>query len=200
MKIKLSCLILALALAVTGQAKAAPIDYIFNGMGTGDLNGAAFSGNFNVTYIGDTTGVFDFGGGILANNTPIGSFFSTSTLNASFSSGISLRLNTDPAGPIVFFGQNQPAPVNFVAEGTGSSSLASYDLKTDFPLTIGTPSFSNQSFQTTLGNLTFSSISALSFQAIRTGDVASTPLPDALPMFAAALMGLGFIAYQRRRA
>ena len=141
MKTKLSCLVLALMLGMSGQAKAAPIDYIFDGDGTGNLNGAPFSGQFSITYIGDTSGVINLGGGILANNTPVGIFFGTPSLVASFNSGLSLRLNTDPMFPIIGFGQNVPAPATFVEEGTANPVFTSYDLKTAFPLTLGTPSF-----------------------------------------------------------
>lgn len=45
---------------------ALPIDYTFDGVGTGTLGGSSFSGTFVVTLDGDTTGITS-GGGELQN-------------------------------------------------------------------------------------------------------------------------------------
>jgi hypothetical protein len=189
MKLKLSGLLLGLLVALSGgEAKAITIDYIFTGTGTGDLGGTPFNGNFNVTYIG----------GILSNIAPIGSF-STLTLNAVFDSGTVVNLNTDPAFPLIGFGQTIP-PSSFVEEATRNSAFTPYNLASAFPFTAGTPSFLAQTYLTNKGNLDFSTISALSFQAATPGQTPSAvPLPPSAPLFAVALLGLGFVAYQRRR-
>ena len=78
----------------------------------------------------------------------------------------------------------------------GLSQLGSYDLTTAFPLTGGLVSQTAGSlFFTSLGDLVFDGIETMSFEA----DIATTPLPATLPLFAGGLGALGLLARRRKR-
>lgn len=172
------------------DASAAPITYTFTGIASGFLGLTPFTDEaFTVTLVGDTNNV-----------TFAGEYFNVAT-TASFLIGTSagtftgafneVILNPDPANPRVLFGQFTGA--DFVAEGLQDASFASYNLKTAFPQTPGTPEFITQVFETATESLEFVSATFASFEA--TGGV---PEPSTWAMLTIGFAGLAFLAYRRR--
>lgn len=189
---------LSAAVMLGAIARAAPIDYIFTGTGSGTLNGVSFSGGFSVNEIGDTTTVDTSDPTFFRNNASSAVFASgalTAALTGNFNQVI---LNKDPAFPRIGFGQGQPAPVFFVAEATSNFAFAPYDLASAFPLTSGTPSFATQTYLTSGGDLTFTSISALSFEATTPGAVPE-PSTWALLVLGFGALGTGMRGSRRSR-
>jgi hypothetical protein len=180
----------------SAAANAVPITYIFHGTGSGVLGGTVFNGGFSVTLVGDTVNV--------VNGSP--NYFTNSAVTASFTTGslVAIMPNTsiqiigglvDPNGSNVSFPQSQPAPVFAVNTALFNTAFNTYDLTTAFALTPGGPSFLQDPYVTNIGNLSFATITDMSFEAI-----AATPIPAALPMFLMALSGLGLLAAKRRSA
>jgi hypothetical protein len=201
MRSSLSALVLGISLVTAPGAHAATIDYIFNGTGTGSLNGSAFSGDFNVTYVGDTTAVQS--AAFYNTNAAVGTFTFGSTLAATLNNPANIVLINDPAAPgaaNIGFAQSQPSPVFGVNEALYSPTFVGYNGATAFPLTTGTANAIEQTYLTNVGALTFTTITALNFEATTPGATSATPLPAALPLFAAALLGLGALGFRRNRA
>jgi hypothetical protein len=190
---KVAALALGVVLLMGGAARATTIDYIFTGTGTGTLGGSAFSGGFGVTLVGDT--------GTVASASPffsddVSGTFVAGALSATLDSGAQMRLINGPSGSAVAgFGQIQPGPVFFVEEAVFTDALLGYDLKTAFPLTSGIVSAIVQTFLTNNGDLTFNSISSLSFEA----DLAATPLPASWVMMLTLLAFAWFVAQWHKR-
>jgi hypothetical protein len=108
-----------------------------------------------------------------------------------------VALNQDPSFPRIIFGQGQSASPFFVAEGLENSVFVSYDLASAFPLTTGTVEQTAGSlYFTSLGDLVFSDITSMSFEAVIPG---ATPLPGAMPLFATGLSALGFLGWRRKK-
>jgi hypothetical protein len=201
--LKIAALAVGTALIMGGPARAATIDYIFTGLGSGTLGlsdtfGSAPTGpdvSFTVTIVGDTGGVS--GGPIFYSNLGVGTFTS-GLLNATLNSGSEAYLYNGPAGIAnVAFGQTVPCLPCFVSEALYTDALLGYDLTTAFSLTGGSVSFGQETYLTDHGNLTFTSISSLTFEAIL--PAAETPLPAALPLFATGLGALGLLGWRRKR-
>ena len=200
MKFRFVCLILAAVLALPShKAQAVSIDYIFTGSGAGTLGGSPFDGDFNFTILADTTGVAGANTGFVTNNG-----------NATFISGaLSTTLTGARAvinsGNINFvtlqFGQAQASAPFFVSEAIVAPAFATYNLDTPFPLTgpFTGDGLSVQplTYLTAAGDLDFSAITSLSFEAIEPSNV---PLPAGLPMMMAALGELGLLVFARRKA
>jgi hypothetical protein len=173
-----------------GGANAATITYTFTGTATGFIGLDGFTDeSFTVTLVGDTNNVTSSGGELFnqvtSANFTVGS--TSGALTGAFNEAI---VNTDPSTPRVAFGQFTGA--DFVAEALQASSFGSYNLKTAFPLTNGTPEFITQVFETSVGSLEFDSASFASFQA--TGGV---PEPSTWAMMLLGFAGLGFVGYSR---
>ena len=185
----------AAVLAFGAAAQAATITYTFEGVGQGDLNGAAFNGDFTVTLVGDTTTVTT-GVGQLINDATSASF-SSGALSATLTGlGNSVRVNTDPTiFPALIFGQTQPAPTFFVAEGTVNPVFGAYDLASNLALTSGSVTAIPQTFLTSSGDLDFTNISALSFEAV----VAGVPEPGSWALMLIGVGGLGGALRLNRR-
>ncbi|HXP32349.1 MAG TPA: PEP-CTERM sorting domain-containing protein [Stellaceae bacterium] len=208
MNVRIAAILAAatIGLAVAGGAEAGPIDYIFTGTATGSLGGSggnnASSGvpfvadtggtsftAFTVTLVADTAAV--------TGSVPLG--FSNDAITATFAAGaltatftLPSRVTENTSADIIIFGENQPSPVFFVAEGLSNATFGTYDLATALSLTTGTVSFSPQIFSTSAGDLEFDSISSMSFQAI-------VPEPATLALFGVGLIGLGVIRRRRRK-
>ena len=199
MRISLSALLLTFLIITSGAAYAAPIEYLFEGTGTGTLGSKSFSGAFTITMIGNTTSVIHSSPNYFTNVTT--DFFTSGSLTGVFKGGTSIVLNTESTFPNIGFAQSVPAPVYGVDEATVNTAFEPYNLMTSFPLTSGTVSFLDQTFLTGQGNLSFTGISALAFEAQTLSPAPSAvPLPPALPLFAAALLGIGLLAHRRRRS
>ncbi len=173
------------------SANAAAISYVFTGTASGTIgvDGVFTDESFTVTLAGDFDNV-TFSGGEFFNQVTSATFTvgSTSgTLTGVFNEAI---VNTDPSTPRVAFGQFTGS--DFVAEALQEGSFGSYNLKTAFPLTNGTPEFITQVFETSVGSLEFDSASFASFEA--TGGV---PEPSTWAMMLAGFAGLSFLSYRQ---
>jgi PEP-CTERM motif len=173
-------------LLLAAPAQATPIDYIFTGTGTGTLNGTAFSGSFTVTEVADTSGVTGPSGGEYTNIASSANFVAgaqTATLTGTTNEVIE---NTAAPGFIAF----AQLPLISV-EATENVVFETYNLATALPLTIGTPSVAPATFETSIGNLDFTAIAALNFEAV------TVPEPASLTLLGSALLVFG--AIRRRR-
>jgi len=187
---------LGVALVVGGPANSTTIDYVFSGTFTGSLGNSTFTDqSFAVTLSGDT-GAVTSGGGELSNIATSATFTigaSTGSLTGNYNDVV---LNPAFLGGTVIFGQSQPSSPFFVAEGLSAATLGSYGLATALALTSGPVSQTpGSTYFTSLGNLVFTDISSLSFEA----ELAATPLPAALPLFATVLGAAGGLLAGRRK-
>lgn len=172
----------AALLLFAGVVEADPIDYIFTGTGTGTLNGTAFSGTFTVTEVADTSGIIDAGGGEL-RNTPTSATFATGAMTASLTNPLLIE-NTGAPG-FMGFGEGA-AP--FPDESLINSVFETYGLDTALSSTDGTLSVAAATFATSAGDLDFTAITALSFEATVPG--AAVPEPSALVLLGSVLLAI----------
>jgi hypothetical protein len=172
-------------------AKAVPIDYTFTGTADVVLNGVSISGAAYTVSLFSDTGTVTSGGGEFFNTATSATFAvnaSSGTLGGSLNEVIS---NPSFAGGFVGFGQSNLD--GFFVEG--ATGLGSYDLTTSYPQTFGGISqTAGSTYFTSLGNLVFSDISTMSFQAT------VTPLPATLPLLAGGLGALGLFRWRKKQS
>lgn len=178
----------AILTAVTAQAT--PIDYAFRGIGTGTLDGASFDGAFTVAEVGNTTGVDVAGPGIIGNATS--GTFSAGPLVATLTGQNVVFDNTSPPEPTIEFAQ-QPGPAS---EGITNQAFETYGLTAALTVNDGTPTNAQATFSTSAGDLSFTNISALNFQATVP---AAVPEPASLTVLGTALFGLAALRRRERR-
>lgn len=170
---------------VAGGASAATITYIFTGTGSGSLDGTSFDGDFTVTMVSDTSTVT--GGGGELRNTGVTTFVS-GALSDTISSAVVIENIASPG----FMGFSQTLPP-YPDKSLTATVFETYNLVNALSLTSGGLSVAAATFATAGGDLVFSDITALSFEA--TGGV---PEPSTWAMMALGFAGLGFLAYRKR--
>jgi hypothetical protein len=176
-------------------ASAATITYIFTGPGSWTLNGVAESGDFTVTYLGDTSTV-GLSGGEYSN--PVTGVFSFDSTTVKLTGGATEFLITRLASP-GFVGFEQvtetvllPPTFNVAVEALTGTPFETYNLATSFPLTSGGLCVGPATYFTSGGDLVFAadSITSHSLQAI-------VPEPSTWATMLAGFVGLGFVGYRR---
>ena len=192
----LMSVVLFLTFSAANPARAVPISYTFEGVGTGSLGGTAFtSEQFTISVSADTDlVVVPFPGSSLSRTENLAA-------NISFSGG-SGGIFTVPTSTVVrrdlgdiIFGR---LDFNLALFSTFRPEYMSYDLISDIgPLTDLNPEiplnqFSNVPLDT--GLLTFSSIDTITFQA------AVVPIPAAVWLFCSGLLGMIGIARRKKAA
>jgi len=163
-----------------GAAEANPIDYIFTGTGTGTLNGTAFSGSFTVTEVADTSGITSGGGEY--RSTPSIATFTAGAQTASLTNPLIIE-NTAAPGFMGFAEGASPFP----DESLTNSVFETYALNTALSSTAGGLSVAPATFATSVGDLDFTTITALSFQA-------TVPEPSSLSLVGSVLLAFGAIS------
>ena len=177
----------AALLLFAGAAKADPIDYIFTGTGTGTLNGTAFRGSFTVTEVANTSGI-TFGGGEY-RNTPSSATFTAGVLTANLINPLIIENTTAPG----FMGFAEGA-APFPDESLINSVFETYGLATSLASTTGTLSVAPATFATSVGDLDFTTITALSFQATL---LTTVPEPSSVILLSSMLLAVAFVVRKR---
>jgi hypothetical protein len=173
-------------LSVTA-AKAAAIDYIFTGTGTGSLDGSAFDdAAFTVTMVSDTSTVTS-GGGEFRNDVGTMTFVS-----GGLSDTILFPVVIENTASPGFMGFAQEA-APFPDESLTAPIFQTYNMM--MTSTSGGLSVAPATFATAGGALAFTSITALSFKA--TGGV---PEASTWALMLAGFAGVGFLGYRRSRS
>jgi hypothetical protein len=192
MRKSILCALAVVGALSAGTAAAMPIAYVFTGTGTGTLGGTAFDGSFTVTENADTSTVTSSSEYL---NVASSATFVSGSLSATLTGTENLVIDNPGGGGFIGFGQFP----NVAVEAMTGAAFETYDLTTALPLTTGGLSVAAATFNTSAGDLSFASITALSFQAI-TGTQTSVPEPATLGMLGLGFAALGALGRRRRAA
>ncbi len=174
----------------SASAFATPIEYIESGIGSGSFAGQQFSQQqITLTFRGDTNTIDNFDP-IYQNATG-----SAQVTVAGLGSG-----SID--GAYVYANHaNSPASAGIADYASGTtimgtldSGFSTYQLDLINPISSTGAFNANVSFTTSAGGFLITSLGSTTFSAIQ---VSAVPLPASLPLFAAALFGLGLVARGR---
>jgi len=177
-------------LLAVGSAQASPIEYVFEGVGSGSLNGSVFSdASFQFVFSGDTDNLYYVDCGlciVIANPVANGQIsidgFGTGVLTTVWDVFVNLDASS----------------VGFAKAPEGFPQLFMpiqdyYELDSAYgPVTSFTPSALLGVVGSSIGPLDFSNISELTFTATTT----VVPIPAAVWLFGS---GLGLLGWMRRR-
>lgn len=195
------CALLAGMLLAGVPARADIIDYAISGLGSGSLNGGAFSNQtFTITLVGNTSLETTFPGSNFPEIDPLNSASIDlgSLGTAVFTDPTRLGVNTNLS--VVFFSQS-------LAIGGGDLFDFFYPgfpgLGPTSPLTFSSADvFALGQFpfeDTTLGPLVLDQVSGtLTYQAVDTS--ASVPEPASLALLGCGLLGIAALRHRRKRA
>lgn len=171
-------------------AQADPITYRFSGFASGSLGESSFTERaFSFDLVGDSDNVSGFFGPGILSNLPLPASFvingTAGTLNAPVYVFVNHNLSAAGfgiAGPLIDMHQDQ---------------LAGYNMLQAFNAGPGTLNFSDvNNVGTSVGNLTFTSVSAPTFAAI--GGIAA-PEPGTIALALPALGMLGAVVIRRKK-
>ncbi len=201
---------LGLSFPLIAPAAAATIDYTLTGQAEYQIpGGTETAGYFTFNWIGDTSNVLTSGGesriyglpGTL-NLTP----YSVSAYNGSFLSPTQLVL--DSTNGIAFGFQDVLAPPQSPSDPItaifqlSDSALTSIALNADFSVSIAADNALFGVFMPMTNSGSFSGyayIGTLLSPVTFSANVAATPLPAALPLFATGLGAMGLLGWRRKR-
>lgn len=197
-KIRFAVVFSALSAAAAVPLAAQPIRYLFTGIGSGTLNGNAFTRQtftFDIAANASNVNPSGFGPGVpdVGNLTAL--FSITGTGSGSFSNVYVFNHQTNQ---VVGFGSS--ANSDLIDIGNNSVGLGTYGLTTAFGPIPNTTSlffsqFTNQ--QTSAGNLTFTNVASASFEAQLTSTV---PEPATVVLFMSGAAVIALAARRRRNA
>ena len=184
------------SLAFIPSSKASSITYVDTGYGSGTFGGLTFVDKLiTIMFSTDTTGIVPNGPGLFVNKLGTGGsvgvegigqaelFNAYAYVNQSFNGTAAAGIaTTDAFGTVL---------------GTLNNSFSTYALGA-LSSTVGR-SYSRPDliFSTAFGDFNLESIGETTFTAI--ANVSPVPLPASLPMFSAALLGLGAVGFGMKR-
>jgi hypothetical protein len=183
-----------ICLATLENAGAGAVYYTFSGIGSGSLDGSAFSdASFTISAVGNGVVIES---SLAASTTVESATVSVDGLSPdTFAASMVLECARQPAngaGVDLYLG----SPFNTFVIGITNSSFFFYDLAAPFGPVSGAPGVNaGSSIPTTLGNFSLTSVSSETFQA----SVSPVPEPSSLSLAGLGCAGLaGWLARKSR--
>lgn len=185
---------LAVLATLTTTAQAAPATYLFFGVGTGTLGGTSFTNAaFSLTYVGDTDDLFTPFLGVAALDTFSSTAFVIDGTNATL---------TGPSEVFSNFGLNPESAFVGFTNGGGTVVAGGFLAAPNYALSssIGPAELADtfaddtEALSTSAGELVFSSVDSLNFQAI----VVSADAPEPASLALLLPFAVGVTARRKR--
>jgi hypothetical protein len=200
-QVKFTPCVLAAIISVlcVANAKGSPITYTEFATVTGSLAGTSFPANevLTLTGTGDTANITQ-AQNVFRNILTTASFTLSVSVggvgSGTFTDAIQVAVNQSGSGSVVAFGDNGVGDIL----DTFNAAFATYALSFIGPIT-GTSGFNSLPFPTTAGALILNTAGDATFCASTGGSSCAVPLPDALPLFATGLAGLGLLGWRRKK-